>query len=63
MSAVVLCNETIKSTLINYARGVIFTTAPSFVTAAAVRAGQELVAGDEGERVSGAPNKLHNVIN
>ncbi|KAF9884544.1 synthase [Aspergillus nanangensis] len=47
--ATLLCNETIKFTLLNYARGVIFSTAPTFLTAAAVRAGYDLIASDEGE--------------
>ncbi|RAL04306.1 aminotransferase class I/II-fold pyridoxal phosphate-dependent enzyme [Aspergillus ibericus CBS 121593] len=48
--AVVLCNETIKQGIINYARNVIFTTAPSFVTVAAVRAGYEILTSEEGRK-------------
>ncbi|KAL4897488.1 class II aminotransferase/8-amino-7-oxononanoate synthase [Aspergillus ambiguus] len=47
--AALLCNETIKSGLINYARGVVFSTAPSFVSAAAVRAAYDIIASDEGK--------------
>ena len=47
----VLCNETIKQGIINYARNVIFTTAPTFVTVAAVRAGYEILTSDEGQKV------------
>ncbi|KAL5358887.1 class II aminotransferase/8-amino-7-oxononanoate synthase [Aspergillus floccosus] len=47
--AALLCNETIKFTLLNYARGVIFSTAPSFVSAAAVRAGYDIIGSKEGE--------------
>ncbi|PYI20104.1 aminotransferase [Aspergillus violaceofuscus CBS 115571] len=47
---VVLCNNTIKRTLLNYPGNVIFTTAPSFVTVAAIRAAYELLASEDGER-------------
>lgn len=50
--AALLCNETVKFTLLNYARGVIFSTAPSFVSAAAVRAGYDIIGSEEGENVS-----------
>ncbi|OJJ66545.1 hypothetical protein ASPBRDRAFT_137800 [Aspergillus brasiliensis CBS 101740] len=46
--AVVLCNSTIKEALINYGRNIIFTTAPSFTTVAAVRAAYEILATQEG---------------
>ncbi|GAB1213879.1 hypothetical protein ATERTT37_003032 [Aspergillus terreus] len=49
--AALLCNETVKFTLLNYARGVIFSTAPSFVSAAAVRAGYDIIGSEEGENV------------
>ncbi|KAE8349895.1 pyridoxal phosphate-dependent transferase [Aspergillus coremiiformis] len=48
--AVLLTNETIKSALLNYARGIIFSTAPSFLTVAAVRAGYNLLVSGEGEK-------------
>ncbi|KAB8262878.1 pyridoxal phosphate-dependent transferase [Aspergillus pseudonomiae] len=48
--AVVLANETIKFALLNYARSVIFSTAPSFLTVSAVKAGYGLLASEEGER-------------
>ncbi|PWY77075.1 class II aminotransferase/8-amino-7-oxononanoate synthase [Aspergillus heteromorphus CBS 117.55] len=47
--AVILCNETIKQGLINYARNFIFTTGPTFVSVAAVRAGYEMVLSEEGQ--------------
>ncbi|GLA78861.1 hypothetical protein AtubIFM55763_000754 [Aspergillus tubingensis] len=47
--AALLCNEAIKFALLNYARGVIFSTAPSFVSAAAVRAGYDIIGSKEGE--------------
>ncbi|PYH86885.1 class II aminotransferase/8-amino-7-oxononanoate synthase [Aspergillus uvarum CBS 121591] len=47
---VVLCNNTIKQTLLNYPGNVIFTTAPSFVTVAAIRAAYELLASEGGDR-------------
>lgn len=47
----VLAEPTIKFNLINYARSVIFSTAPSFVALAAVKAGYELLASEDGERV------------
>ena len=46
-----LANETIKFALLNYARSVIFSTAPSFLTVSAVKAGYGLLASEEGERV------------
>ncbi|KAF7594369.1 hypothetical protein BBP40_009350 [Aspergillus hancockii] len=48
--ALVLANKTIKSTLLNYARNIIFSTAPSFLTVSAVRAGYSLLASEEGEK-------------
>ncbi|RAL11927.1 aminotransferase class I/II-fold pyridoxal phosphate-dependent enzyme [Aspergillus homomorphus CBS 101889] len=47
---VVLCNHTIKQTLLNYTSNVVFTTAPSFVTVAAIRAGYESLASEDGDR-------------
>ncbi|OQE18155.1 hypothetical protein PENFLA_c022G03043 [Penicillium flavigenum] len=48
--AVILAEPTIKFNLINYARSVIFSTAPSFVALAAVKAGYEILASEDGER-------------
>ncbi|KAF7513295.1 hypothetical protein GJ744_009716 [Endocarpon pusillum] len=42
--AVVLGSKTVKSALINFARGIIFTTAPGFPTVAAVRSAYTLMA-------------------
>lgn len=41
--AVILGNETVRNTLLNFARPVIFTTAPSFPTVAGVRAAYNLL--------------------
>ncbi|KAJ5860688.1 uncharacterized protein N7529_007998 [Penicillium soppii] len=48
--AVLLCNKAIKSYLINYARNAIFSTAPTFVTLAGIRAGYNLLASETGHR-------------
>ncbi|KAJ5164744.1 uncharacterized protein N7500_006574 [Penicillium coprophilum] len=48
--AVLLAEPTIKFTLINYARNIIFSTAPSFVALAAVKAGYEILASEDGEQ-------------
>ncbi|KAE8131576.1 pyridoxal phosphate-dependent transferase [Aspergillus pseudotamarii] len=48
--AVLLANETIKLALLNYGRSVIFSTAPSFLTVLAVKAGYDLLASEEGEK-------------
>ncbi|PYH91089.1 class II aminotransferase/8-amino-7-oxononanoate synthase [Aspergillus ellipticus CBS 707.79] len=48
--AVILCNNTIKQGLINYARNFIFTTGPTFVAVAAVRAGYEIMLTEEGHQ-------------
>ncbi|KAL1998370.1 hypothetical protein VTN02DRAFT_6329 [Thermoascus thermophilus] len=47
--AFILANQTIKDTLLNYARNLIFSTAATFPTLAAVKAGYSLVASEEGE--------------
>ncbi|RHZ67259.1 hypothetical protein CDV55_100361 [Aspergillus turcosus] len=47
---VVLASPIIKQTLINYARSVIFSTAPSFVALAAVKAGYEIIASEDGDK-------------
>ncbi|KAL3475859.1 pyridoxal phosphate-dependent transferase [Aspergillus californicus] len=48
--AAILCREVVKQTLINYSRESIFSTAPSFLTVSAVRAGYEILASEEGEK-------------
>lgn len=50
-TAILLCNKIPKHTLINYSRGVIFSTAPSFLTTAGVRAGYQLLASEDGQKV------------
>ncbi|KAF2843263.1 class II aminotransferase/8-amino-7-oxononanoate synthase [Patellaria atrata CBS 101060] len=44
--ATVVGNETIRTMLINYAHGLIYTTAPSFPTLAAIRAAYTLIRSD-----------------
>ncbi|KAJ5172811.1 hypothetical protein N7492_005404 [Penicillium capsulatum] len=48
--AILLCNDVMKRTLINYSRGVMFSTAPSFVMVAAVKASYQLLASAEGQK-------------
>ncbi|KAJ5936192.1 PLP-dependent transferase [Penicillium verhagenii] len=48
--AVLLCNKAVKSYLINYARNAIFSTAPTFVTLAGIRAGYNLLASEIGHQ-------------
>jgi 8-amino-7-oxononanoate synthase len=50
--AAVLVNLTVRFYLINYSRGMIFSTAPAFPTLAAVKAGYTILASKEGEDVS-----------
>ncbi|KAJ5865154.1 uncharacterized protein N7529_007070 [Penicillium soppii] len=47
--AAVLANPAIRSYLINYARGLIFSTAPAFPSLAAVKGGYRILASKEGE--------------
>ncbi|KAJ5776443.1 uncharacterized protein N7511_001454 [Penicillium nucicola] len=47
--AAVLANSAIRSYLINYARGLIFSTAPAFPSLAAVKGGYRVLASKEGE--------------
>lgn len=49
--AVILANDTIRTMLINYARSVIYTTAPSFPMLAAIRAGYTLMKDGETQLV------------
>jgi 8-amino-7-oxononanoate synthase len=51
-SAVILGTNNIKSALINFARGIIFTTAPGFPAAAAVRSAYTLMATGQTMQVS-----------
>ncbi|KAF4963473.1 hypothetical protein FSARC_8522 [Fusarium sarcochroum] len=48
--AVVLASPECKRVLLSCVRGLIFSTAPTFITLAAVKAGYILLASDEGER-------------
>jgi 8-amino-7-oxononanoate synthase len=41
--AVILGNSTVRTTLMNFARSIIYTTAPSFVNIAAIRAAYNLL--------------------
>jgi 8-amino-7-oxononanoate synthase len=55
-AAAVLTNPAIRSYLINYARGLIFSIAPAFPSLAAVKAGYSILASKEGEEVSSHEN-------
>ncbi|PYI02048.1 PLP-dependent transferase [Aspergillus sclerotiicarbonarius CBS 121057] len=46
---VILASTTIRSYIINYAKNIIFSTGPSFPVLAAVKAGYDLLASQEGE--------------
>ncbi|PWY67642.1 PLP-dependent transferase [Aspergillus sclerotioniger CBS 115572] len=46
---VILANKIIRSYIINYAKNVIFSTGPAFPVLAAVKAGYDLLASEEGE--------------
>jgi 8-amino-7-oxononanoate synthase len=41
--AVILGNSTVRTTLMNFARSIIYTTAPSFINIAAIRAAYNLL--------------------
>ena len=47
--AIILCDTLVKKMLINYARNFIFTTGPSFLMLATVKASYNLVARPDGE--------------
>lgn len=49
--AAVLCPQLVKETIINYARGSLFTTEPTLLSLAAVRASYNIVTGCEGDQV------------
>lgn len=53
--AAVLCDPVVKVTLFNYARNFVYTTGPTFMDLAAVRAAYRLVQGAEGDMVSSTP--------
>ncbi|KAF4463802.1 Pyridoxal phosphate-dependent transferase major domain [Fusarium albosuccineum] len=48
--ACILSNSTVKTMLINYARGIIYTTAPSFLVLAGIRSGYNLLKADMTKR-------------
>ncbi|KAF2770097.1 putative aminotransferase [Teratosphaeria nubilosa] len=48
--AVILSSEAVRNTIINYARSVIYTTAPSFPLVAGIRAGYKLMASGETQK-------------
>ena len=50
-AGVILTSKTIRSYIINYAKNVIFSTGPAFPVLAAVKAGYDLLASEEGETV------------
>lgn len=41
--AVILCNNTVRTMLLNYARGIMFSVAPSFPMLASIRAAYKLL--------------------
>ncbi|PVH95311.1 5-aminolevulinate synthase [Periconia macrospinosa] len=55
--AIILCNHTVKAALTNFARSVIYTTAPSFIVAASVRAGYKLL--KDGQTEAGQKHIQH----
>ncbi|KAI4608822.1 putative secondary metabolism biosynthetic enzyme [Alternaria metachromatica] len=57
--ATVLGNETIKSTLLNFARTIIFTTAPSFASVALIRTGYRLLESEAGRQ---AQTRVHDLV-
>ncbi|KAI4682724.1 putative secondary metabolism biosynthetic enzyme [Alternaria hordeiaustralica] len=57
--ATVLGNETIKSTLLNFARTIIFTTAPSFASVALIRTGYRLLESEVGRQ---AQAQVHDLV-
>ena len=54
-TAVVLCDQTIKDMLLNFARCLIFSTAPSFPALAAIKGGYALLKSSLGPTVSIIP--------
>jgi 8-amino-7-oxononanoate synthase len=50
--AAVVCKASVRETLINYARGFIYSTAPSFPMVAAIRAGYKLMMTNQTQPVS-----------
>ncbi|KAK3984266.1 putative aminotransferase [Cladorrhinum sp. PSN332] len=57
--AIVLASQTIKTTLLNFARGLIFSTAPSFPFVAGMRAGCNLLSSG---RTQPAQDRLQSII-
>ncbi|EQL00223.1 aminotransferase [Ophiocordyceps sinensis CO18] len=53
VGAAVLCDPVVKVTLFNYARNFVYTTGPTFMDLAAVRAAYRLVQGAEGDMRAG----------
>ncbi|RYO74618.1 hypothetical protein DL764_010771 [Monosporascus ibericus] len=56
--AVILGNASVRSTIMNFARSVIYTTAPSFPTVAAIRAGYNLLKTGETQDAQGHIQRL-----
>jgi 8-amino-7-oxononanoate synthase len=50
--AAILCNETVRNALLNFARPLIYTTAPSFPMLASIRAGYKLLTTGKTREVS-----------
>jgi 8-amino-7-oxononanoate synthase len=49
--AVILGNDSVRNTIMNFARSVIYTTAPSFPTVAGIRAGYKLMSNGDTQKV------------
>lgn len=54
--AVILCNDTVRTMLINYARSIMFSVAPSFPMLASIRATYQLLRSGETQGVWFAPS-------
>ncbi|GAT18901.1 aminotransferase class I and II [Aspergillus luchuensis] len=57
--AVILCNETVRTMLINYARSIMFSVAPSFPMLASIRATYQLLRSGE---TQGAQNRVQEIV-
>ncbi|OJJ73133.1 hypothetical protein ASPBRDRAFT_40752 [Aspergillus brasiliensis CBS 101740] len=57
--AVILCNETVRTMLINYARSIMFSVAPSFPMLASIRATYQLLRSGE---TQSAQNRVQEIV-
>ena len=56
--AIILGNNTIRLALANFAKSVIYSTAPSIPVVASIKASYKLIASDQSEEVMPFPSKL-----